>query len=77
MGESYAAGRSKFLVGADEALVRGERASIVGVNVEILAVDAGPDERTGLSRAYEVTLADLSFPARSAFGLVVAVYRRW
>jgi hypothetical protein len=73
---------SGFLVGADEALVPGERASIVGVDVEILAVDAGPDERTGLlagvrrdGQAYEVTLADLSFPAQSALGLV-AVYRR-
>lgn len=75
---------SGFLVGADEALVRGERASIVGVDVEILAVDSGPDERTGLfarvrrnGQSYEVTLADLSFPARSALGLVVAAYRRW
>lgn len=73
-----------FLVGADEAFVRGERASIVGVDVEILAVDSGPDERSGLlarvrrdGRSYEVTPADLTFPARSALGLVVAAYRRW
>lgn len=75
---------SGFLVGAEEALIRGERALIVGVDVEILAVDSGPDERTSLlahvrrdGRSYEVTLADLSFPAQSALGLVVAAYRRW
>lgn len=75
---------SGFFVGADEALVRGERATIVGVGVDILAVDSGPDERTGLlarvrrdGRTYQVALADLSFPAGSEFGLVVAAYRRW
>lgn len=73
---------SGFLVGADKALVRGERASIVGVEIEVLAVDSGPDERTGLlarvrreGQRYEVTLADLSFG--SELGLVVAAYRLW
>lgn len=75
---------SGFLVGADEALVRGEGASIVGVDVEILAIDSGPDERTGLlarvrrdGQSHEIALADLSFATESELGLVVAAYRRW
>lgn len=75
---------SGFLVGADEALVRGERASLAGVDVEILAIDAGPDVRTGLlararreGRTYDVALADLTFEPDSDLGLVVAAYRRW
>lgn len=73
-----------FLVGADEALVRGEHASIVGVDVEVLALDSGPDERIGLvarvrrhGHRYDVALADLSFADESELGLVVAAYRRW
>lgn len=75
---------SGFLVGADEALVRGEWASVVGADVEVLGVDAGPDVRTGLlahvrrdDDTYELALADISFPADSELGLVVAAYRRW
>jgi hypothetical protein len=73
-----------FLTGAEEALQRGEPAEIVGIDVEVLAVDTGPDARTGLTarvsrdgRTYEVGLADLTFPTDSALGLVVAAYRRW
>ena len=40
---------SGFLVGAEEALVRGERATIVGVTVEVMRVVCGPDARTGLT----------------------------
>lgn len=75
---------SGLLVGADEALVRGERASLVGADVEVMAVDAGPDARTGLlarvrrdGRTYDVALADLTFEPGSDLGLVVAAYRRW
>lgn len=38
-----------FLVGAEEALVRGERATIVGATVELINVECGPDARTGLT----------------------------
>ena len=75
---------SGFLVGADEALVRGERATIAGVDVAVISVDCGPDARTGLTarvrrqgRGHEVALADLTFAADSELGVVVAAYRRW
>ena len=73
-----------FHVGAEEALRRGERATIVGADVEVVAVDCGPDVRTGvLARVrrdgtlYDVALADLTFGAESELRLVVAAYRRW
>jgi hypothetical protein len=75
---------SGFLVGAEEALVRGEHATIVGVTVEVMRVDCGPDARTGLTARvrregarYEVALADLTLAADSGVGVVVAAYRRW
>lgn len=73
-----------FQVGAEEALRRGERAIIAGVAVEVVAVDCGPDARTGLlarvrrdGSRHDVALADLVFEADSALGLAVAAYRRW
>jgi hypothetical protein len=73
-----------FLVGADEALQRGETARITGIEVEIIKVDAGPDARTGLTarvqrdnQAYDVALADLAFADGSRLGRIVAAYRRW
>jgi hypothetical protein len=75
---------SGFHVGAEDALSRGERAMIVGVDVEVEAIDCGPDARTGLlarvrrdGAVYEVALADLTFDSDSELGLVVAGYRRW
>ena len=75
---------SGFLVGAQEALVPGEPATIVGVQVNVATVDCGPDARTGLTArvrrdgaAYEVGLADLALAPGSALALVVAAYRRW
>ncbi|MGH2946927.1 MAG: hypothetical protein ACRDPC_11810 [Solirubrobacteraceae bacterium] len=75
---------SGFLVGADEALKSGEPAQIVGIDVEVMQVDAGPDVRTGLTArvtpaggTYEVAPADLAFLADSDLGAVVAAYRRW
>ena len=75
---------SGMLVGAEEALAARERATIVGVTVEVLAVDCGPDARTGLTArvrrdgvAYEVALADLVFEPGSELGVVAAAYRRW
>lgn len=75
---------SGFLVGAEEALEPGEPARIVGVDVEVMGVDAGPDVRAGLlarvrrgGAAHEVALADLAFPSGSELGLVAAAYRRW
>ena len=75
---------SGFHVGAEEALRRGEHATIAGVVVEVVAVDCGPDARTGLlarvsreGAAYDVALADLAFSAGSELGRVVAAYRRW
>ncbi len=73
-----------FHVGAEEALRRGEAASIAGAEVQVARVDCGPDVRTGLTArvkrdgvAYEVALADLVLPRRSELGVVVAAYRRW
>jgi hypothetical protein len=50
-----------FLVGAEEALVKGERASLIGIEVEVIKVDSGPDLTSGLlarvrreGRGYEV-----------------------
>lgn len=75
---------SGFHVGAEESLRRGERATIAGVVVEVMAVDCGPDARTGLlarvSREgvrYDVALADLVFADNSELGFVVRAYRRW
>ncbi len=75
---------SGFLVGAEEALVRGERATIAGVTVEVISVDCGPDARTGLTARvlrdgtkHEVAIADLTFAPGSEIGAVVAAYRRW
>ncbi len=75
---------SGLLVGAEEALVRGEHATIAGVPVEVMSVDCGPDARTGLTArvlregtGHAVALADLTFRADSALGVVVAAYRRW
>ena len=75
---------SGFLVGAEEALLRGQQATIVGVTVEVVRIDCGPDARTGLTArvlrdgtSHEVALADLTFAADSALGVVVAAYRRW
>lgn len=73
-----------FHVGAEEALCCGERATVAGVAVEIVAVDCGPDARTGLlarvrrdGAYYDVALADVAFGADSEPGLLVAAYRRW
>ncbi len=73
-----------FLVGADAAIRRGERAMLAGVEVDVLAMDCGPDVRTGLlarvrrgEATHEVSLADLRFAAGSELGVVVAAYRRW
>lgn len=75
---------SGFLVGAEEALLRGERATIAGVVVDVIRVDHGPDVRTGLTARvvrdgakHEVALADLRFAPGSELGVVVAAYRRW
>lgn len=75
---------SGFLVGSEEALVRGERATIAGATVEVISVDCGPDARTGLTARvlrdgseHEVALADLTFAPGSEIGVVVAAYRRW
>jgi hypothetical protein len=70
--------------GAEEALRPGERATIAGADIEIMAIDCGPDARTGLlarvrrdGATYEVALADVVCDAASELGLVVAAYRRW
>lgn len=65
-------------MGAEEALVDAEPATIVGVDVNVLSVDCGPGARTGLiahvrrdGATFEVALADLTLPSESALGLVV------
>ena len=73
-----------FHCGAEEALARGEQATIAGAAVAVISVDCGPDARTGLiarvlrdGAPYEVALADLMFAPGSDLGIVVAAYRRW
>ncbi len=75
---------SGFHVGAEEALRRGERATIVGADVGVVAVDCGPDARTGLlvrvrrdGALYDIALADLTFGAESELRLAAAAYRGW
>jgi hypothetical protein len=75
---------SSFLVGAAEALVRGEHATIAGTPVEVTSVVCGPDARTRLTarvlregERFGVALADLRFAPDSELGVVVAAYRRW
>jgi hypothetical protein len=75
---------SGFHVAAEEALSRGERATIVGVDVEVVGIGCGPDARSGLlarvrrdGAMHDVALADLGFDSDSQLGLVVAAYRRW
>lgn len=73
-----------FLVGAEDALVKGERALLIGIEVEVVKLNAGPDLSSGLlarvrreGRTYEVTLTDLTFLRGSELGTVVAALRRW
>lgn len=75
---------SGFLIGAEEAIQEHQPASIVGVEVQVVRLSAGPDARTGLTgfvrrdgTTHEVALADLTFAVGSELGLVVAAYRRW
>lgn len=74
-----------FQVGAEEALVHGERARLAGRELQVGAVIHGPDVRAGLrarvrgedEATHEVALSDLEFPDESELGTVVAAYRRW
>jgi hypothetical protein len=74
-----------FLVGAEEALVRGEQARLLGTEVEVRKILDGPDVRTGLrarvrtedGALHDLALPDLSFAEHSELGMVVAAYRRW
>ena len=73
---------SGLLVGTQDALRPSEPASIVGIEVQLIGVDADPDVRSGLTArvrrdgtTYEVALADLQFKADSRLGLIVAAYR--
>lgn len=73
-----------FHVVAEEALRRGERATVAGAVVEVMAIDCGPDVRTGLlarvsrdGAPHDIALADLTFGDDSELGLVIAAYRRW
>lgn len=74
-----------FQVGAEEALVPGERARLAGHEFEVRAVIHGPDERTGLcacvrgqdGKTHNVALSDLELADESELGTVVAAYRRW
>jgi tetratricopeptide (TPR) repeat protein len=73
-----------FLVGAEEALVPPQAATVVGVPVEVLTIVDGPDARRGLEAVciraganYSVALADVVFARGSEIDVVVAAYRRW
>lgn len=73
-----------FLTGSEDALQSSEKATIVGVTVQVVAVTAGPDVRRGVvavcereSARHEVSLADLRFEPNSRLGLVANAYRRW
>lgn len=74
-----------FLVGAEETLVRGEHARLLGTEVEVCEILDGPDVRTGLrarvrttdGSSHTIALPELSFTDDSELGIVVAAYRRW
>ena len=73
-----------FLVGAEEALVRGEPAELLGLEVEVMKIVDGLAERSELrarvhaeTGVHDVALVDLIFPSDSELGLLVAAYRRW
>ena len=73
-----------FLVGAAEALATRQVATIVGTEVDVVAIVDGSDERRGLEAVCvragaesRVSLADLVFGAGSEIALVVAAYRHW
>jgi hypothetical protein len=73
-----------FLIAATDALACGEIARLAGREVELLAVDHGPDVRAGLRAIvrvdgdqHEVALADLVLAGGSELALVVSAYRRW
>ena len=75
---------SGFLVGAEDAFVKGETAQVVGVPVRIVGVTAGPDVRSGLivrceceGKRFEIALLDLVFEPGSELGMVAAAYCRW
>lgn len=79
-GEQLAA----FLVAADDEMPVPQIASIVGVDVHIVGIDQGPDERRGLEAVcqrdgteYRVALADVAFHPDSEIATVVAAYRHW
>lgn len=79
-GEQLAA----FLVAADEAMPVSQVATVVGVDVHVVGIDQGPDERRGLEAVcqrngseYRVSLADLAFDPDSEIATVVAAYRHW
>jgi hypothetical protein len=79
-GEQLAA----FLVAADDAMPVPQIASIVGVDVHVVGIDQGPDERRGLEAVcqrdgteYRVALADVAFNPDSEIATVVAAYRHW
>ena len=57
---------------------------MVGVAVEVVAVEHGGDVRRGLvahcrreGRDYELALADLSLPSGSPVSMLHAAYRHW
>jgi len=79
-GEQLAA----FLAAADDAMAVPQIATIVGVDVHVVGIDQGPDERRGLEAVcqrdginYRVALADVAFHPDSEIATVVAAYRHW
>jgi tetratricopeptide (TPR) repeat protein len=79
-GEQLAA----FLVAADDAMPVPQIASIVSVDVHVVGIDQGPDERRGLEGVcqrdgteYRVGLADVAFHPDSEIATVVAAHRHW
>ena len=73
-----------LLTGAEDALATGETAWVVGVQVRVVGVAAGPDARRGLvarcerdGGRYDIALVDVAFDSGSELGKVAAAYRRW
>jgi hypothetical protein len=73
-----------FLQAFEDELQLPAEATVVGVAVEVVAVEQGGDVRRGLvarcrrdGQDYEVALADVVLPARSTASTLHAAYRRW
>ena len=74
----------RFFEYEERGMIHALAPKIEAGGLQVIAVDTGPDVRTGLTArvtrdgtTYEIALADLAFDPASELGRVVAAYRRW